>query len=88
MPDIFQHHQTHLTAPYEGGFDVTPNDSTDLATWARGLWIDGAGTIKVTMANDTAVTLTIPAAGFELKGYRIRRVWSTGTTATGIKAFY
>lgn len=63
---------------------VTPNDSTDLTTWPRALFVAGAGDIAVLMAGDgAAVTFTGVPAGTILP-VRVKRVKSTGTTATGI----
>ena len=64
---------------------VTPNDSTDLAKMPRGLAVTGAGVIKVTMESGSVVTLPAPVG---LLGYAVKRVWATGTTATGIVALY
>lgn len=68
-----------------GGFLVTPDDDNDLAKPARGLFISGYGTVKITtVLGDTFVH---PA----IEGYltmEVVRVWSTGTTATDIVAYY
>lgn len=79
---------------------VTPNDTTDLPVptalnatptsgICKGLYIDGAGTLKFLAANNTdatPITITV-AAGTTLGGF-YRRVFATGTTATGISALY
>lgn len=65
---------------------VTPNDSTVL-TGVRALWVGGAGTISIIACNDTAaVSLTVPAG--TLLPIFAKTVRATGTTATGIVAFY
>ena len=68
--------------------DVTPNDSTDLTNPAtRGLWVGGAGTVKIDAVGGGTVTFTAVAAGTWLK-VAAKRVYSTGTSATLIKEFY
>jgi hypothetical protein len=47
----------------------------------------GAGDIKFTTYNGDVDTLAVAALSFLLAGkIRVRRVWATGTTATGIRA--
>lgn len=64
-------------------FPVTPNDSTDLSVEARALVITVSGDIHVQTPNGTERTCTVPAGVFP---GRVKRVYSTGTTATGITA--
>jgi hypothetical protein len=73
-----------------GGAAVTPNDGTDLGSVSYGLWIGGAGTLKVDCASGKAGTpgrstfaTTVPVGFFPFK---VIRVYATGTTATGITA--
>jgi hypothetical protein len=69
-----------------GGVSVTPNDSTDLTRNARGVYCTAAGTLKVTMANGDVLTFTSVACQYH--PIEVKRIWSTGTTATGIIALY
>jgi hypothetical protein len=64
---------------------VTPNDSTDLTTVAQGIYIGGAGDLKVDMADSGTVTFSGLPAGVFLP-IIVKRVYSTGTTATNIIA--
>ena len=64
---------------------VTPSDSVDLTTNARALYIGGTGAVKVTTVAGDAVTFSAAQAGSILP-IAVRRVWSTGTTATNILA--
>ena len=65
---------------------VTPADDTDLPGGVcRSLLLGAAGAVKITDASGNTTTPTMPA------GYnpiQVVRVWSTGTTATGIHALY
>lgn len=71
--------------PATGGAAVTPSDSADI-TETRGLYIGTAGNLKVTFADGTTATLTSVANG--VIPLKVKRVWATGTTATGITALY
>lgn len=69
---------------------VVPSDSTDLPTSAYGLFVGGAGDIKVTMIGGSTVdgkvvTFAGVSAG-QFLPINVVRVWATGTTATLILA--
>lgn len=67
---------------------VTPSDSTDLTTYAKAIYVGGAGNIAVIMkynSADTGVTFNGVTAGTVLP-IQVRRVLATGTTATNIIA--
>lgn len=65
---------------------VTPSNTTVL-TGVRALWIGGAGTVSIVAVNDTdPVSLTVPAG--TLLPVFAKQVRLTGTSATGIVAFY
>jgi len=67
---------------------ITPVDATDLAEITRGIFTGSGGSIVVLLGGDTAtVTLTNVPAGIVLP-LRIKRVYLTGTTATGLIALY
>jgi len=74
-------------APAENGFAITPNDSTDLATVTRGLYVGITGDIKVTLAGGTTVEFGALAAGV-VHPLRVKRVWATSTTVTQIVGLY
>lgn len=87
MPDRFSKSFDRVDSPPRKAVAVTPNDSNDLADVATRIYVGGAGAISLIMADDaSAVTLTAVPAGSYLD-LRVRRVNSTGTTATGIVAF-
>lgn len=65
---------------------VTASDSAKIKP-TRGLYIGGAGNIKVDTAGGSTVTLNGAAAGSILP-VSVDRVYSTGTTATNIIALY
>jgi hypothetical protein len=65
---------------------VTPSDSVDIRP-TRSLFVGVAGNIKVDMALGTTLTFTNVLAGSILP-VQVKRVYSTGTTATSIVALY
>lgn len=65
---------------------VTPSDSVDIRP-TRALFVGVAGNIKVDMALGTTLTFTDVQAGSILP-VQVKRVYSTGTTATSIVALY
>lgn len=87
MSDPFANDQRGLGSPIANCATVTPNDGTDLTTSGRGLWVDVTGNVKFTTVNGDTDTLSAVAAGV-WHPIRIRRVWATGTTATGIHIGY
>jgi hypothetical protein len=88
MPDAYNNHARSLTGPLTNAVAITPHDSNDLAQTTRGLYVGVAGNVRVIFAGDTeAVTLTGLAAGM-VHPFRVTRVLSTSTTATGIVGLY
>lgn len=67
---------------------VTPSDVADLPNQALGLYLGSAGHVKVTTVGGETVTLTTMAAGVIHRGIAIQRIWSTGTAAGSIIAFW
>jgi hypothetical protein len=64
---------------------VTPSDASDLPTPSV-IYVGNYGTtgaVKVTTAQGTDVTFLGVPAGFVIP-VQVRRVWSTGTTATNL----
>jgi len=76
------------TVSAKGAVAITTNDSTDLGRGvARGLYVAVSGDVKVTMENGDVVTYTALAGGV-VHPFYVKRVWATGTTATGLVALY
>ena len=69
--------------PAEDFFPVAPSDTVDLAVNTRKICLAVGGDVKVHKLDGSAVTLTLPAGVIPI---RVRRIWATGTTATGITA--
>lgn len=63
-------------------------DANDMPLPARALMVNVAGDVKVTFVSQpdaAAVTLTLLAG--VVYPFQVKKVWSTGTTATGIHGF-
>lgn len=75
------------TRPGEHAAAVTPSDVTVLNPVARGLYVGSAGNIAVETASNDVVTLSNVVAGSVLP-VSVRKVMSTGTTASSIVALW
>lgn len=82
MADKFSSYVATLEAPASDVFDITPNDSTDLAKATRAVNVAVSGTVRITTVSGTTATVYI-AAGVAFP-VRAARVHATGTAATGI----
>jgi len=82
MQDPFADFQSGLTAPATMLFPIAANDAADLGTFVRGLTVATSGLVRVTTVEDTQAVIFITAgAPFPV---RVKKVWATGTDATGI----
>jgi hypothetical protein len=88
MSDSFEAYASGLASPAKFAVAVSPNDSTDLSTFSRGLYVGGDGDVSVIMVGGgSAVTFAGVLAGTILP-IRVSRVRDTDTTATNIVALY
>ncbi|MCW1844114.1 spike base protein, RCAP_Rcc01079 family [Prosthecomicrobium hirschii] len=85
MADDFATISSALDSPGKNAAAVTPSDSADLGTSCRALWIGTPGNIKVTTVGGDIVTFNGMSGWFPV---RCARIWSTGTTASGIVAVW
>ena len=75
-----------LSKPAVNASVVTPSDTTDLARPARGLYIGGAGDIRLdTVGGQTNVLFAGTVTG-SIVPVQATRIRATGTTATNIVA--
>ncbi len=82
MTDLFEGYNPGLESPPTQAETVVPSDANDLAFTSRAINVAETGTVAVTTLSGDVVTLYI-AAGVAFP-IRATRIWSTGTTATGI----
>lgn len=86
MADKFQSYAESLDSPPSNLVMATPNDAQDLPIASRALNVAQTGAVRVTTVGGTTETLTIAAGG--VFPVRARRIWATGTTATGIVVMF
>ena len=82
--DPFASHAQSLNGPVTGGFDVTPDDTTDLAPLPRALMVSTVGDVAVRFPDGSDMILPGLSPGV-IYPLRAARVLATGTTATGLK---
>lgn len=77
---------TSVMAPADDAAAVTPNNSTGIPV-TRGIYVGGAGSLHVLMLSGADVTFASVIEG-QIYPLRVKQVFATGTTATGIIALY
>lgn len=83
--DAYLNQAPSAGAPARRAVTVTPNDTTDLTTYAKALYLGSGGDLVVIpTGGTTAVTLKAHAPGYA--PIQVRRVLATGTTAAFIVA--
>lgn len=87
MADVFASYRSGLESPASNAAAVTPNDSTDLETDARALWVGTSGNVKIDTTGGQTVTF-VGVIGGSIVPMRTRRVYATGTTASNILAIW
>jgi hypothetical protein len=84
MSDAFENYTPGLESPATRLAAVTPDDATDLAWSTRAIAVATNGTVQITTVDGHTGAVFV-AAGVPFP-IRVRRIWATGTTATGITA--
>ena len=83
--DPFNNSNTGLDSPAAHAFLPAQSDTVDMANGTRGIYVGGAGDIKlVTVGGETVTFMAVPAGS--ILPVRAARIWSTGTTATNLVA--
>jgi hypothetical protein len=78
---------TRIDGIYDAS-DVTPSNTVDLPDGpCRAIWVGVAGDVKITTLGGTDIVLPAMVAGM-WHPQPAKRIFATGTTATGIKAGY
>jgi len=81
--DKFKNFYVNDVSPANGGFSITPTDSDNCTRVTRAVYVGGAGDLKITFANNETVTFVGLVAG-QTYPFRVKKVFSTGTSATNI----
>jgi hypothetical protein len=77
---------SNYSSPASSAGAVTASDSADNAEGSSALLVGTAGNAKLTFANGKTVETFPLQAGYN--PLRVKRVWSTGLTASNIWALY
>ena len=88
VPEVPKYADALMHLPAQSAVAITPSDASNLARESRGIWVGGAGDLKVDMVGTgTGVTFVgIPAGS--LLPLRVSKIYATGTTATDIVEVY
>ena len=83
MASNFANRHRRPTDPAIRILEITPDDAADLPETISGLNVATPGTVRVTTEDGSVSDVMVhPGAAFPI---RARRVWLTGTTATGLR---
>jgi hypothetical protein len=85
--DPFTDFPTTLSTPARDAGLITPSDSIDLTVVPRAIYVGVTGSVAAVMVGGQTVTLQNVAAG-SLLPIRVGRINATGTTASGLVAFW
>lgn len=85
--DTFKGSIGDRTGPPSHAFTITPSDDEELTFMTRGIYLGVAGDVAVQLQSGDIVTFVGMAAGM-IHPLRLRQVYATGTTATGIVGIY
>ena len=84
MTDTFGTAPVQMIDPAVEAFEVTPNDAEDLTQVTRGLLVGTEGNVTVTMKSIGSGPVTLFLAAGVVHPLRVKRVFATGTAASGI----
>lgn len=82
MTDPFANRTRSPSDPAATIFEITPNDSADLDQPTIALNVATPGRVRVTTIDGSVGTISLHPG--QTLPIRVKRVWHTGTTATGI----
>ena len=83
MSDAFADRVRTPRDPAFSVFEITPDDTTDLPQVTLALNVATPGAVRITAFDGSVSEISVhPGQSFPI---RARRVWQTGTTATGIR---
>ena len=83
--------QRFESGPATKAIAITPSDSADFPapdTYTKGLYVGGDGDVKVLLVEDTTAVTFVGMKAGSVYPLKIKRVYSTGTTATNLIALF
>lgn len=84
MSDKFDDFSTGLSSPAKQAFAIAPNDAADLTVSTRGIYVGSGGNLRLLLVGDTTPVTFENVIGGVTHPFRVRRVYATGTDATGL----
>lgn len=85
MRNPFKNRFVGVSGPSTDTIPVTPSDTDNLSAIAVALYVENGGALTVETVSGNRRTITLP--DFMIWPCGVRRVFATGTDATGIHAF-
>jgi hypothetical protein len=84
---IDPHKSTFLDTSFpENGLAIAPDDNADLPVLPLAVRFNSAGSVRLELKNGVPLDLKVLAS--ETLPFRIKRIFATGTTATGITIYW
>lgn len=80
MADPYDGNATIISQCSDGCSEITPSDSTDMASIPAGICVNVSGLVKMTFFKSAAAVTLYLNAGVSY-AYRVKRVYVTGTDA-------
>lgn len=68
--------------------DLTPSDTTDLSPMPRAVRVATGGDVKITPAKGNVPVVISGVVDGEYLPVLVKRLWATGTTASGFTGFF
>jgi hypothetical protein len=79
MVDTFASQADSKISPASNAFEITPDDTTDLAYSTRGLYVSQVADVRVDMHGSGTITWPDLIPGV-MHALRVKRVYATGTS--------
>ena len=86
--DSFADHKVTLNSPAESAAAITPNDTNDLASIPRAIYIGTSGDLAVIPKDGDAPVVFKSVAAGSILSVRAKRLMATGTTAGNLVALF
>lgn len=87
MADLYSNTTPGLTSPAIDGNMIVPSDGADLPHVTRAVYVGTSGQIQAELVSGATVSFASVPAGTMLP-LRLRKILSTGTTATNLVALW
>ena len=75
---------SHGSTPTSSAFAITPSDTVDLDVAVRGIYVGAGGNLRVLLEDDTSPVTLVGVITGVIYPLRVRRVYSSSTTASSL----